>query len=258
MILIVIGGIGFLTLEEFYLRYKAGQRNQIFRISLHSRIVIVTTLVLVLGGWILFGIFEWNRTFQPLHGVHKVQNALFMSVTCRTAGFNTVDYARASDSANFLTIVLMMIGGSPGSTAGGIKTTTVALIALLAWSRLKGDDKTSFWSRSVREETTDRAIGLFVIACGLVTAGVFTLITTEQYRPVEGKFLSRMFEVVSAFNTVGLSMGVTPTLTNLGRWVTILLMFFGRVGPLTLAASLAIRRTGTSSFRYAYEDVVVG
>ena len=258
MALIVVGGLGFLTLEEVYLRWRAQQRAEIFRVSLHSRIVIVTTLALLAGGWVLFGCFEWHHLLADLPFLHKLTNALFMSVTPRTAGFNTVDYAKAMESSNFLTIILMMIGGSPGSTAGGIKTTTFALIGLLAWSRLMGYEKTTFWSRSVREETTERAVGLFVLAFGLVVLGVFLLTTTESFYPVDGRFLDRMFEVVSAFNTVGLSTGVTPTLTVPGRWLIIVLMFCGRVGPLAVAAAIAVRQPVASSFRYAYEDVVVG
>jgi trk system potassium uptake protein TrkH len=258
MILIVAGGLGFLTMEEVYLRYRAGQTKRIFRMSLHSKIVLVTTAVLLVAGWILFGLFEWMGTFADLPIGHRIVNALFMSVTPRTAGFNTIDYAQTSESTSFLTILLMMIGGSPGSTAGGIKTTTFALIGLLAWSRLRGYGATRVGTRSLPEDTTDRAIGLYAIAFGLVTAGIFILTATERGGGPSGHFLAWMFEAVSAFNTVGLSMGVTPDLSTAGRWTTILLMFFGRVGPLTLAAALAARRTGERGFRYAYEDVMVG
>jgi len=258
MTLIVAGGLGFLTMEEVYLRYRGRQTKRIFRMSLHSKIVLVTTAVLIAAGWLFFGLFEWEGTLGELPIGHRIVNALFMSVTPRTAGFNTIDYAATSESTSFLTILLMMIGGSPGSTAGGIKTTTFALIALLAWSRLRGYAATRAGSRSLPEETTDRAIGLYAIAFGLVTAGIFVLTTTESSGAPGRHFLAWMFEAVSAFNTVGLSMGLTPELSTPGRWTTILLMFFGRVGPLTLAAALAARRIGERGFRYAYEDVVVG
>ncbi|HXG09338.1 MAG TPA: TrkH family potassium uptake protein [Gemmataceae bacterium] len=253
MLLIVAGGLGFLTLEELYLRFRAGRARRIFRLSLHSRIVLTTTAVLLAVGWLLFGVLEWDDTLAELPIGHRVVNALFMSVTCRTAGFNTIDYGRASEGANFLTILLMMVGGSPGSTAGGIKTTTFALLGLVAWSRFRGQEVTSFWSRSVREETVERAVGLFVVAFGLVTICIFVLTVTETH----GRFLDHMFEAVSAFNTVGLSTGLTPNLTPAGKGVAILLMFLGRVGPLTFAAALAVRRRG-GPLRYAYEDVVVG
>lgn len=258
MLLIVAGGIGFLTMDEVYLRYFVNKRAGVFRLSVHSQLVLWTTLFLLIGGGVLFALFEWNESLQGLSLRDKVSNATFMSVTSRTAGFNTIDYSRATDVTNFLTILLMTVGGSPGSTAGGMKTTTIALLCLLAWSRLKGHETTVFGSRSIPEETTQRAVGLFVIGAGALAIGVFFLAATEQFRAGGGRFLIHMFEAVSAFNTTGLSMGLTPYLSAAGRWATILLMFLGRVGPLTLAAALIVRRPTKSNFRYAYEDVVVG
>ena len=257
--LIVLGGLGFLTLEELYLRRKAGRRERIFRVSLHSRIVLGTTAVLLVLGWVLFGIFEWSGTFRDLSPVDKVFNALFMSATPRTAGYNSINYAEASAATNFLTILLMSVGGSPGSTAGGLKTTTVALIFLLAWSRFRQHEVTSLAGRSVPEETIQRAVGLFVVVTGLLCAAVLVLTATEPGGQSNGRFLVYLFEASSAFNTVGLSMGITSALSPAGKWVMVLLMFLGRVGPLTLAAALALRATtGVGEFRYAYEDVVVG
>ena len=263
MALIVVGGLGFLTLEELYLRRQAGREGRPFRTSLHSRMVLATTAVLIVIGWVLFTLFEWRITFQGLPDWAKVLNGLFLGVTTRTAGFNTIDYGQAADNSNFLTILLMFIGGSPGSTAGGLKTTTVALIALLAWSRFRGRVLVHLWGRSVREESVQRAVGLSVVAFALVTAAIFAYTTTERnlagHLGASGGFLAYMFEAVSAFNTVGLSMGVTPDLSAFGKWLTIVLMFLGRVGPLTFAAALALStpiRVGW--VRYAYEDVVVG
>jgi len=263
MTLIVVGGIGFLTLEELYLLRKANRDRRRFRLSLHSRIVLVTTAVLIVTGWLLFTTFEWTATMGSLPPWAKVVNGLFASVTARTAGFNTIDYSRATDSTNFLTILLMFVGGSPGSTAGGIKTTTFALIGLLAWCRFRGRSVTGLWGRSVPSETVERAVGLFAVAFGLVTAAIFVLTTSElgavAHPRVAGGFIKYMFEAASAFNTVGLSMGVTDDLTSVGRWTAILLMFLGRVGPLTFAAALARNlRQPIGGFRYANEDVVVG
>ncbi|HEY8503363.1 MAG TPA: potassium transporter TrkG, partial [Gemmataceae bacterium] len=206
MLLIVAGGIGFLPMEELYLWHRARRRGNSFRLSLHTQIVLATTTALLAGGWLLFALGEWGRTLRGLGFGHKLVNALFMSVTCRTAGFNTIDYARADEDTQFLTVLLMMIGGSPGSTAGGIKTTTFALLGILAWSKLRGDEVATVRGRSLREETTDRAVGVFVIAFGVVTAGIFLLTKTEGATGWGG-FLDRMFEAVSAFGTVGLSTG---------------------------------------------------
>lgn len=258
MILVVFGGIGFVTMEEFFLRFLARKTKRIRRLSIHSRLVMVTTLVLLFGAWPLFAVIEWDQGLSGLSVGDKICNALFMSTTARTAGFNTIDYANVSDSGNFLTMLLMTVGGSPGSTAGGMKTTTFALIMLLAWSRWRSHETTTFANRTIPDETIQRAVGLTVLALGTVALGVFALATTEQYGLHEASFLVHMFEAVSAFNTVGLSLGLTPHMSTAGRWVTIMLMFLGRVGPLTFAAALVVRRVRNSRFRYAFEDVVVG
>jgi trk system potassium uptake protein len=269
MFLIVVGGLGFLTMEELYLR-RASRRRRLRRItdelvprlSLHSRLVLVTSGVLLLTGWLFFTAYEWNLSFAGMPAWARMMNGLFMAVTARTAGFHTIDYAAASDGTNFLTILLMFVGGSPGSTAGGLKTTTVAIIGLLAWSRYRGSLRTSAFGRTVPEETVQRAVGLFVVAFGIVTIAIFLLTTIEigavPHVTARGDFLTLMFEAVSAFNTVGLSMGVTPELSPAGRVLTIMLMYIGRVGPLTFAAAIALRRERLGDFRYAHEDVVIG
>lgn len=262
--LFIAGGLGFLTLEELALKRRAMRARKAFRLSLHSRLVLVTSAILLLAGWVMFGLFEWQGALGDLRMLDRITNAFFMSATPRSSGYQSIDYAVASDSTNFLTIILMFIGGSPGSTAGGLKTTTFALIALVAWERLHGRNIPSVWARSVPEETIQRAIGLAVVVFAAVTASIFLYTWTEQgitVGPAEetNRFLAHMFEAVSAFNTVGLSMGVTPTLSDPGRLLTSLLMFIGRVGPLTFAAALALAAERKHvSYRYAYEDVVVG
>ena len=257
--LVLAGGIGFLTMEELAHRRRETRAGRAFRLSLHSRLALATTGVLLLGGWLLFALFEWETTLAGLSRADRAINAFFMSATPRSGGFNTIDYASATESTNFLTIILMFVGGSPGSTAGGIKTTTFALVALLAWERFRGREIPSIWSRSVPEETIQRAVGLSVVAFSLVTASIFAYTWTESRGGANDLFLSLMFEAVSAFNTVGLSMGVTNELSDAGKWLTVLLMLVGRVGPLTFAAALAARAGGAeASYRYAYEDVVVG
>ena len=268
MALVVVGGIGFLTMEELWLRRPSALRREkrkargIPRLSLHSRLVLATTAVLLVGGCLLFTAYEWSLTLRDMPVAARIMNGLFMSVTARTAGFNTIDYEQASDGTGFLTILLMFIGGSPGSTAGGVKTTTIAVIGLLAWSRYRGRTTTDIAGRTVPEETIQRAVGLFVLAFGVITLAILVLTTTEigavAHTATEAGFLRYMFEAVSAFSTVGLSMGVTDDLSGAGRTIVILLMFIGRVGVLTFVAALALRRTASGPVRYAYEDVVVG
>jgi trk system potassium uptake protein TrkH len=262
MMLIVVGGIGFLTIDELYLAQRAHASARPFRISLHTRLVLAATAILLLGGWVVYLASEWNATLGDMPIWARVANAMFMSVTARTAGFNTVDYAQTEDGTDFFTILLMAIGGSPGSTAGGIKTTTFALIGLLAWSRLRGDRVVNVAGRSVPDETVQRSVGLFAAAFGTMTLAILLFTYTEGGMGFAAgrntPFLAYMFEAVSAFNTVGLSMGVTPDLSYLGRVLTVLLMYVGRVGPLTFAAAIALRAHSARSFRYAYENVVVG
>lgn len=263
MALIVAGGLGFLTLEELYLRRGARGRGRPLRISLHSRLVLGATAALLGGGWILFTALEWRLTLAEMPIWARPLNGLFMSVTARTAGFNTIDYNAASGGTNFLTVLLMSIGGSPGSTAGGLKTTTFGLIGLLAWSRLRSRRIASLGDRSVPEETVQRAVGLFVFAFGVVTAAILGFVTLEMgtvtHSAAARGFLPYMFEAVSAFNTVGLSMGATGELSRPSLVLTILLMFIGRIGPLTFASAVVLRpTTGRGRYRFAYEDVVVG
>ncbi|WP_417390547.1 TrkH family potassium uptake protein [Gimesia sp.] len=255
--LIVMGGLGFVTVLDIGLRFGKSKRT-IKRISVHSQLVLWTTGILILGGWFLFACFEWNALLGEMSILDKLSNALFMSVTPRTAGFNTIDYGSATDSTNLLTIILMMIGGSPGSTAGGLKTTTFALLGLLAWSRLRSQSTTTFASRSIPDETIQRATGLFVIWTTIVVVSVFMMALIGDYWGFEQRFLVRLFETVSAFNTVGLSMGLTDSLSLPSRWLLIVLMFIGRTGPLVIASALIVRLSHRSKFRLAHEDVIVG
>lgn len=256
--LIIAGGLGFLTIQELALLRQPGKKR---RLSVHSRLVLVASAVLLVGGWVLYSVFEWRQSLAGLPVWAKITNGFFMSATARTAGFNAIDYTGITQAAGFLTVLLMFIGGSPGGTAGGVKTTTFALIGLLAWARLRGRADLSAWGRTVPEETVHRAVGLVVAAFSIVmfaillfTAGA--LPGTE--RALEGDFLARMFEVTSAFGTVGLSMGLTDDLTAGGRCIAIVLMFLGRIGPLALAAAIALPGRRATRFRYAREDVMIG
>lgn len=257
-LLIIAGGLGFLTMEEFSQVFDRRTKASVKRLSVHSRLVVWTSAALLVIGWGLFAAFEWRGVLGGMTITDKLSNAWLMSVTSRTAGFNSVDYASASDSTNFLTVLLMMIGGSPGSTAGGMKTTTFALIGLSAWSRLRARPTVIIARRSIPEETIQRSVGLFVIVTGFVLAGIFVVASIEDFLGRGGEFLPSMFEVVSAFNTVGLSMGVTDELSTPSRWVLVFLMFVGRTGPLSLASALVVRLSRTGNFRLAYEDVNVG
>ncbi len=257
MVLIICGGVGFLTLEEIILRIRRIRSRRQFRISLHSRLVLAMTFFLLVSGALAFLILEWNSVLHEMPIWAKCQNALFMSVTARTAGFNSIDYTEAKSASNFATILLMSIGGAPGSTAGGLKVTTVALPGLMALSRLRGRDVTNIWRRTIPAETIQRAVGLIVLGFALVALSVLLLLISEQGD--DDPLLENMFEVVSAFNTVGLSLERTSKLTAFGKILATLLMFLGRVGLPTVAAiTVAGRPRPGGILRYAREDVIVG
>jgi trk/ktr system potassium uptake protein len=256
--LIVAGGLGFLVMEELRMHF----RRTVPRVSVHTRFVLTATAVLIVVGWGAFLSFEWNHALDGLGVVDRISNAFFMSVTPRTAGFNTVDYGQVSNPSLFLTILLMVIGGSPGSTAGGFKTTTFALLFLAFLSRIRGDPEVHFFGRTIPRETLDKAAGLVVGGVILLCAAIFLLMLTEAH---VGAFRDRQhiielaFEAHSAFGTVGLSMGVTSSVTAAGRLVLVALMFVGRVGPAAMVAAMAAGGSRPRArFRYGRENVLIG
>lgn len=257
-LLIVAGGIGFLVIEDLRARFARRRR----RVTLHTRLALVTTAVLIAGAAPLFLFFEYDHALATHAWPHRVGNALFMAITPRTAGFNTVDYDQISNPSIVLTLALMWIGGSPGSTAGGVKTTTAALLALLLWTRLRGREHVSIADRTVPESTVTRAVGLAVGAMLLLFSFVFLLLFTETARSgVEmdrSHFVRLVFEAQSALGTVGLSMNATPEFTPGGRLLLVMLMFLGRVGPLAVLEAMARRSRRKQGWRFGREDVLVG
>jgi trk system potassium uptake protein TrkH len=259
-ILVVLGGLGFIVLADLWTRWS---RPDVRRFSTHSRLVLISTAALLGGATVLYLGFELPHTLREMGWIDRLTNAWFMAVTPRTAGFNTVDYDAVSNPALFLTVLLMIVGGSPGSTAGGIKTTTLTLLGLAFLQRLRGHEHVSVAGRSIPSETVHRAAALTV--GGLVLLGVAVLVLTmvEQAGGAgvtdRVDFLRLVFEAHSAFGTVGLSMGVTDTLSSAGRVVVVVLMYLGRVGPLAVASAMAVAvGRKTTQYRYAQEDVVIG
>jgi trk system potassium uptake protein TrkH len=256
-ILVVAGGLGFPVIQD--LRYRLRGRHD--HLSLHSRVVLGATAVLLVGSTLLYLAFEWGHELHPLGIFDRIHNAFFMAVTARTAGFNTVDYDAVSNPSLFLTLGLMWIGGAPASVAGGVKITTVAILCLLLWSRLTGNEHISVGRRTIPKETAQRATGL--AAGGVLILGVllFALLVTEsaglEWRD-RSQLVRLVFELQSAFSTVGLSMGVTTDLSPAGRLVLVPAMVLGRIGPLVVLAAMAARRSRRVQFRFAHEDVIVG
>ena len=231
-VLVVVGGLGFLVWRDI--------TNCGFRFSkyqLHTKLVLVTTGVLLLGGWILFLIFEWNASMAELTFPQKILAALFQSVSPRTAGFNSIDLAQLSESGNLLSNVLMLIGGSPGSTAGGMKTTTVAVLLLCTWTSARGRRRDNVFRYSLDRDMLRQACSIVMIYLTLAIGAILLLCAVE---PVTVK--EAMFEINSAIATVGSTLGITPNLGLIGRFLLILLMFAGRLGGLTFTLIFAQQR----------------
>ena len=255
--LIVHGGIGIIVQYEVLSWLKGTQK----KLSVHSKIVLITTTILILSGAFLFYLFERNHVIKDVPVMNKILASFFQSVTPRTAGFNTVDIGLLTNATILLMIVLMFIGASPGSTGGGVKTTSAALLVMLMWNRLKGNLDLNIFNRTVPREIVSRSISIiFASALSIAIATSVLLIAGGgKLTPTESRhfFVEYLFDTVSAFGTVGLSMGVTPNLNDIQKYALILMMFVGRVGPLTFAFSLS-RSAGGKSLTYAEEGVMVG
>jgi len=255
--LIVHGGIGFIVQYELLSWFKGVQR----RLSVHTKIVLISTTLLILSGAFLFYLFERNHVIKDAPVLTKILTSFFQSVTPRTAGFNTVDIGLLTNATILLMMVLMFIGASPGSTGGGVKTTSAALLVMLMWDRLKGNLDLNIFNRTVPREIVSRTVSIiFASAFSIAIITSVLLIAGEgNLPPLESRhhFVEYLFDTVSAFGTVGLSMGVTPKLNDLQKCALILMMFVGRVGPLALAFSLS-RDTGGKTLTYAEEGVMVG
>jgi trk system potassium uptake protein len=255
--LLILGGIGFIVLHELLAKWKRPQQ----RLSVHTKIVLITTGFLIVSGALLFYLFESNSVLKDKDLPTTVLVSVFQAVTPRTCGFNTVDIAGLTNGAILLLMVLMFIGACPGSTGGGIKTTSTALLFLMIWNRFKGHDEVNVFNRTIPKEILTRTISIIIASAfsvALITS-VLLLASSATLPPAESRqyFVEYLFETVSAFGTVGLSMNVTPNLNEIQKIAVILMMFAGRVGPLTLAFSLAAA-SSKREITYAEETVMVG
>jgi len=256
MALIVSGGIGFLVLHDLGNIRKKGLRG----LTLHSKIVLTVTGLLILIGAAAIMFFELGHTLRPLTAGQKLLASFFQSITARTAGFNTLPIGEMTNGALLVLILLMAIGASPGSTGGGIKTTTFAVIFISFFARLRTEQQLRLFNRGISDTTISKSIGIAIFWIMAVCAALFLLLITESYGSsaahARGRLVELVFESFSAIGTVGLSMGATPHLSPAGKLVIIVLMYVGRIGPITLA--LAIANKPALTIRYAEEKIIVG
>ncbi len=250
IVLIIIGGLGFTVWDDVY------KAKSFKALHLHSKLVLFITGILLLFGFVSFFLIEFNNTgtIGSLNVKDKTMMSFFQSVTTRTAGFNTINFSSMRNASVFITILLMFVGGSPGSTAGGIKTTTMGVLMFTAISVIKGRQDTEMFRRRISYTAVTRAFTITLFGALIVSFATITLTTFENVSLVEA-----LFESASAFGTVGLSMGITPDLGLIGKITLIVTMFIGRVGVLTMAlAFLAKSQDKDNTYRYRQEKVMVG
>ena len=254
MALIISGGLGFLVWWDLYrvAKGRLGWR----RLKVHSKLAVTATGILVLGGGILFLVFEYGNpeTLGGLSLTDKIQAALFQSVTTRTAGFFTIDQSCFGDASMVLTLFLMFTGGSPMGTAGGVKTTTLAILILTVAAYLKGKSDTEVFNRKIREENIRTGIVVIILGFTVLLISAAALSLT-----MDASFIDMIFEAVSALGTAGLTRGITGDLTLVGKVIIILDMYLGRIGPITLATAIVMRsRRANQNVHLAEENILIG
>ncbi len=257
--LIVLGGLGFSLLAALGAHWKArfgkdrrpGAAPPL--LPTQARVVLAVSAVLLAGGTVLFAVLEWDGALAGLSVADKLVNALFQSVTLRTAGFNSVGFAVLAPATLVFMMAFMFIGASPGSTGGGVKTTTLAVLLAAIRATAGSREPARLFGREVPRDVVYRSLAILVISGLVVVCGVFVLVLFESQ-----PFLRLLFEVVSAFGTVGLSMGATAELGPMGKLIIIVIMFTGRIGPLTLALLLGTGRSGPPVVHYPETRLMVG
>ncbi|NUM34088.1 MAG: Trk family potassium uptake protein [Candidatus Brocadiae bacterium] len=257
MLLIILGGIGFIVINDIKsLAYKS-KRD----ISFHTKVVLTTSALLIVAGFFSILILENSHALKDMPVKDKILVSCFQSVTARTAGFNTIPFSSLCEASLLLVILLMFIGGSPGSMAGGVKTTSFALMVILLWSRMRGREHPEIFHKSISNNAVDRIVILILGSLCLVVACIFLLLIVESntiyFKECRGSFLMIVFEAISAFATVGLSIGITPYLTILGKIIISFLMFIGRIGPLTLAVWM-MESKQQLNYEYPEEEIMIG
>lgn len=260
IVLIITGGLGFVVLLELpQLRfYFSKRKNRSLRLSLQTKIVFGVSLVLLVLGTLGIFVLEDNTALAGLSFKNKICASFFQSASSRTAGFNTLEINSLSAGGKWCLIFLMFVGASPGSTGGGIKTVTLGVVLVSLGAMLRNRPHVSVFGRRLPREVLNKAIAIFCLA--LLWVFVFTLllcVTESNYDHGSNVFIKILFEVTSAFGTVGLSTGITPYLSLMGKVLIIITMFVGRIGPLTLALAVALREQAPS-LRYPEEKVMVG
>ena len=247
--LIILGGIGFVTVNSLFIIKKKKLKN----LSLTSKFALLITFFLLTFGTMLFLVFEYNNssTLKGMNFMDKILNSFFQSVTLRTAGFNTVPLENIKPATVFISYIFMFIGASPGSTGGGIKTTTFGILIFYAFGVLKRKEYVEVFKRRIDWELINKALAIVVISILYIAVIITILLSIENFSTDRV-----IYEVISAFSTTGLSMGITASLGIISKFLIIITMFIGRLGPMTVA--LAFTNNKKSSVKYPKEDILIG
>ncbi len=265
MVLIVSGGIGFTVwielIESFKKRKTHSLKTRILHLSLHSKIVFTVTGILIILGTALFLLLEWTnpKTLGELSIWHKIQAALFQSVTLRTCGFNTINQASLTEMSKLFSCILMFIGGSSASAAGGIKTVTLGIIVISIISVLNGRNRLEAFGRSLPLDLLQKALTVAGTMFIVIFASILILYFTEKESLFSHNLLDLLFESCSAAGTVGVSTGITPYLSPAGKMVIIFCMFLGRLGPITVVVALNMKlHERKDNIAFPGEQVIIG
>ena len=266
-ILIVSGGLGFTVMQDVF-SWTVSRLKRLFfgkgkkkKISFHSKIVFLMTVVLIFVPSVFFIILEWDNAFKDFTVVEKIMNAVFQSVTCRTAGFETVDEGTFSQCSAFISEIIMVIGGNPGSMAGGIKTTTAFLILCHAFKSSSDAGRLSIFHRDVHYTDMNKAQAIFTKAIIFVGVIVFALLLSEHRHLISGQLDADdlVFETISAIGTVGLTRGITSKLTAVSKFILVIAMYGGRTGIITLSLAIPSQSQNIKRFvDYPREEVLIG
>jgi len=260
MLLIILGGLGFPVWWDVLDSLKRAKRKEILRrdffakLSVHSKLVLFMTGMLIFGGGLLILLFEYHNvdTIGNLSFGNKVMVSLFESVTLRTAGFQTIPQEGLTEASTLLALILMFIGGSPSGTAGGVKTVTMLILFLSMLAAVKGTDEVRAFHRKISDNYVRRAVAVIVVFFVALIAVTMALFITE-----DGTFIDILFEATSAMATVGLTRGFTGTLSTSGKWIVILAMYMGRLGPITMALAFNAKKYEGKK-TYAEGKVIIG
>lgn len=258
-LLIFIGGLGFIVWYEivnliitFIKNVRNDERKKLY-LSLHTKVVLTTTFILIAVGALFFMFLEQGNTMLGMGTLNKIINSIFMSITTRTAGFNSLNTAQLALPTLFIFIILMFVGTSPNSTGSGIKTTTFALFLKTIGTFIKNKPSVELYGRRIPNDQIYKTTVIVALALSWIGTTTFLLLITDP----NFSFMQIFFESVSAFSTTGLSTGITPYLSNAGKWILMLSMIIGRIGSLTLALALTVKKE-IQLFRYPEERVIIG